>query len=156
MPRAAKGPPFTRRPKPGTWEFFCNHANEVPNVCPCEAGCGCRFYHCKIRPRVPEKGPTTPRDLASPVAPPVVSARRDAPSRPTARKGDPNQTERRKGLSSRVVPPTVGAEGAGQRAVQLAFYAGWAAGLYDGMENDCRMFEATPERAWAKFLDQGD
>lgn len=29
------------------WEFFCAHANEVPNVCPCPATCGCRETHCK-------------------------------------------------------------------------------------------------------------
>lgn len=32
------------------WEFFCEHANENPNVCPCPASCGCRFYHCKGKP----------------------------------------------------------------------------------------------------------
>lgn len=29
------------------WEFFCEHANENPNVCPCPATCGCRQVHCK-------------------------------------------------------------------------------------------------------------
>jgi 3-deoxy-D-arabino-heptulosonate 7-phosphate (DAHP) synthase len=32
-------------PQPG-WEFFCEHANEVPVVCPCPPTCGCRQAHC--------------------------------------------------------------------------------------------------------------
>lgn len=34
-----------KKPKPG-WEHLCEHANEVPNVCPCPPTCGCRYYHC--------------------------------------------------------------------------------------------------------------
>ncbi len=37
------------KPKDG-WEFFCEHANEVPNICPCPLTCGCRYYHCKDKP----------------------------------------------------------------------------------------------------------
>lgn len=37
------------------WEFFCEHANENPNVCPCPPTCGCRHFHCKNK--------STPRKL---------------------------------------------------------------------------------------------
>lgn len=31
------------------WEMFCDHANEVPNVCPCPPQCGCKNTHCRPR-----------------------------------------------------------------------------------------------------------
>lgn len=37
------------KPKLG-WEMLCEHANEVPNVCPCPSTCGCKYYSC--RPKV--------------------------------------------------------------------------------------------------------
>ncbi len=36
-----------RKPKSG-WELLCEHANEVPNVCPCPPDCGCRYYACRL------------------------------------------------------------------------------------------------------------
>lgn len=38
-----------KKPKKG-WEFFCNHANEVPNICPCSSECVCKYYSCKDKP----------------------------------------------------------------------------------------------------------
>lgn len=38
-----------RPPAPG-WEMLCEHANDVPKVCPCKPYCGCKYYHC--RPKV--------------------------------------------------------------------------------------------------------
>lgn len=32
-----------------------------------------------------------------------------------------------------------------------AFKAGWEAGMFDGGEHDCRMFEPTADRAWKHF-----
>lgn len=28
--------------------MLCEHANEVPRICPCLPTCGCRYYSCKI------------------------------------------------------------------------------------------------------------
>lgn len=30
------------------WEFFCEHANEMPKVCPCPPSCGCHYYGCRV------------------------------------------------------------------------------------------------------------
>lgn len=38
-------------PERENWQFFCSHANEVPNICPCPPSCGCRRTSmCKDKP----------------------------------------------------------------------------------------------------------
>ena len=33
--------------------MFCEHANENPNVCPCQSDCNCRRRHCRNKPYPP-------------------------------------------------------------------------------------------------------
>jgi hypothetical protein len=39
------------RPSPtaqgGSWAMTCEHANEVPRVCPCPMACYCKFHTCR-------------------------------------------------------------------------------------------------------------
>lgn len=58
--------PHDSTPKPG-WEMLCEHANEVPNICPCPPTCGCRSFHCGTKTIPPRKqllSASALRDLA--------------------------------------------------------------------------------------------